>query len=105
MSLFEALPHQGIIDFANDQAEKNNFTKPDKSAAEEATRLVSEKTTPERLRPLVVRMVTGGKCLRNMEGAAADICAIADALGKFDWGKVTVCRHTILRELVGVAPR
>ena len=76
---------------------KNDIAKPDQSAAGEATRLVTGMNTPEHLRTLLVRTVTGAQSQKATQGIPDDIYAIGDALGKFDWGKFHVGKYALFR--------
>ena len=70
----------------------------------EATRLVSVMNTPERLRSLLVRMVTGAKIQQATQGIPDDIYAIGDSMDKFDRWKFHVGKYDLFSRVGRMGP-
>ena len=61
--------------------------------------------TPEHLRTLLVRTVTGAQSQKATQGIPDDIYAIGDSLDKFDWGKFPVGKYDLFSLVVRTVVR
>ena len=90
VSLFESLPTQAPFDFTRPNEKKEDSTINKSTNLQGAKLLVTQMKTIERLRLLLVRMITSAKSPPSDFNIPEDIYAISDALDGFSWATFDV---------------